>query len=362
MPAGSDHPLHDQVRLASRIIEAIAGAAKDDQLKDLVAGSADVLHAVAAPTDIPAPVRFPDRPDIPLSASALLVNGREQPRIGSEVQKELASADRVDLLCAFVKWHGLRVVEDALEALIRRGRRLRVIATTYIGATESKALDRLAELGAEVRISYETRTTRLHAKAWLFGRDSGYSTAYVGSSNMSRAALVDGLEWNVKLSGVTQPHLLDTFRATFDQYWEDPSFEPYRPEEEAHRTRLDKALQMERRTPADMPITLTSLEVRPWPFQQEVLEELSAERHIHNSWRNLVVMATGTGKTVVAALDFRRLREVGQIESLLFVAKVASEIVRCRSSSARSLPSLSSFWPSRTLRTICSGLWRFLFT
>lgn len=320
VPAGSDKPLLAQVRLANRIVEAIAGAAHNDQLNDLVAESADVLHAIAARTDTPAPVRFPERPEIPLSASALLVNGREQPGIGTEVRRELASADRVDLLCAFVKWHGLRVLEDAIKDLTRRGGRLRVITTTYIGATERRALDRLAELGAEVRISYETRTTRLHAKAWLFERDSGYSTAYVGSSNMSKAALLDGLEWNVRLSGVTQPHLLDTFRATFDQYWEDPSFEPYHPEEEAHRTRLDEALAMERGSPTDMPITLTSLDVRPWPYQREVLDELSAEREIHNSWRNLVVMATGTGKTVVAALDYRRLREAGQVESLLFVA------------------------------------------
>jgi len=264
VPAGSDKPLLEQVRLANRIVEAIAGAAQDDHLHDLVAESADVLHAIAARTDTPASVRFPDRPEIPLSASALLVNGREQPGIGTEVRRELASADRVDLLCAFVKWHGLRVLEDAIEALTRRGGRLRVITTTYIGATERRALDRLAELGAKVRISYETRTTRLHAKAWLFERDSGNSTAYVGSSNMSKAALLDGLEWNVRLTGVTQPHLLDTFRATFHQYWDNPSFEPYRPEDEAHRNRLDEALAMERGGPTDMPITLTSLDVRPW--------------------------------------------------------------------------------------------------
>lgn len=115
--AGSDKPLLAQVRLANRIVEAIAGAARDDHLNDLVAESADLLHAIAARTDTPAAVRFPDRPEVPLSASALLVNGREQPGIGTEVRRELASADRVDLLCAFVKWHGLRVLEDAIEDL-----------------------------------------------------------------------------------------------------------------------------------------------------------------------------------------------------------------------------------------------------
>jgi hypothetical protein len=160
-----------QVELANRIAEAItalAPEATDDG--DLVAESRDLLQAIVDRAEVPGPARFPARPEIPLSASALLVNGRDQPRIGIEVQRELASADRVDLLCAFVKWHGLRVLEEHIASLIRRGGRMRVISTTYIGATERRALDRLVDLGAEVKISYETRMTRLHAKAWLFHR------------------------------------------------------------------------------------------------------------------------------------------------------------------------------------------------
>src|SRR4029079_19587531 len=137
----------------------------------------------------------------------------------------------------FVKWHGLRVLEEHIEAVIRRGGRLRVITTTYIGATERRALDRLSELGAEIKVSYETRMTRLHAKAWLFHRESGFSTAYVGSSNLSKSALIDGLEWNVRLSTIEQGHLLDTFRATFEEYWEDAAFEPYDPNDSAQRAR-----------------------------------------------------------------------------------------------------------------------------
>ena len=60
--------------------------------------------------------------------------------------------------------------------------------------------------------------------------------------------------------------------------------------------------------------------VRPFGYQQEILEELEAERDLHGRWRNLVVMATGTGKTVVAGLDYRRLHEAGLVDSLLFVA------------------------------------------
>lgn len=319
---GDRERLVRQVELANGIANAIAAAAPDADLADqLVAESQDVLRAVVERAGVPGPVTFPPRPETPLNASALLVNGRDQPRIGSEVQRELASADRVDLLCAFIKWHGLRVLEGPLQELLRRGGQLRVITTTYIGATERRAVDRLVEMGAEVRVSYETRTTRLHAKAWLFHRRTGFSTAYVGSSNLSKTALLDGLEWNVRISAVEQPHLLDTFAATFEQYWADPSFEAYDPTSERDRGRLDRALAAESGSrPQDLPLEITTLDVQPWSYQREILDTLAAEREVHGRWRNLVVMATGTGKTVVAALDYRRLHTHHGLDSVLFVA------------------------------------------
>lgn len=310
-----------QVDLANRIAQAIVQMAPEAIGNDeLIAESRDILQAIVEAAGVPGLVQFPIRPEVPLSTSALLVNGRDQPRIGVEVQRELASADRVDLLCAFVKWHGLRILEEHIEHLIHRGGRLRVITTTYIGATDQRALDRLVALGAQVKVSYETRTTRLHAKAWLFHRDTGFSTAYVGSSNLSKSALLDGLEWNVRLSTIEQGHLLDTFRATFDEYWEDPAFESYDPSDPTQHARLGQALALERGGAVDLPLEIAALDVRPLSHQQQVLDELTAEREVHGRYRNLVVMATGTGKTVVAGLDYRRLRDAGTVDSLLFVA------------------------------------------
>jgi superfamily II DNA or RNA helicase len=173
----------------------------------------------------------------------------------------------------------------------------------------------LVELGATVRISYEIRTTRLHAKAWLFRRNTGWDTGYVGSSNLSRSALVDGLEWNVRLSTGDTPALLQKFAATFDSYWADPRFETYDPARDG--ARLDEALRTAR---GPAPISMAGLEVRPYPYQQAMLDQLDVERKVHGRWRNLVVAATGTGKTVVAALDYRRLVEEFGGLSLLFVA------------------------------------------
>ncbi|MEU5861675.1 DUF3427 domain-containing protein [Nonomuraea sp. NPDC047529] len=314
-----------QVEIVNRVADLLGELVPEAAAPEELVEAADELLGIARGRDAGGGVSFPARPVIPLTGSALLVNGRGQPEIGHELKRELASAGHVDLLCAFVKWNGVRVLSEAIEEFLRRGGRLRVVTTTYIGATDRLALDRLAAMGAEIRVSYDTRMTRLHAKAWLFHRGNGLSTAYVGSSNLSRTALSHGLEWNVRLAQAEQPHLIDTFSATFDDYWGDPSFEPYDPAHDAER--LDRALSAERAGGRPVMLDFAHVDVRPYSYQREILDELDAERQIHDRWHNLVVMATGTGKTVVAALDYRRLRAAGQAESVLFVAH-RKEILR----------------------------------
>lgn len=316
-----DRRLDRQIAIANEVLAQLHALVPEafEAAVDEVSTSKQLLGAVLAAVPTPLARTAPQRPEIPLSMSALLVNGPSQPRIGHELARELASADRVDLLCAFVKWHGFRILERPLRALVERGGQLRIITTTYMGATERRALDDLVALGAEVRISYETKTTRLHAKAWLLHRETGFSTAYIGSSNLSKSALLDGLEWNVRVANAEQPHIIEVFRATFENYWADDAFEPYDPARDAQR--FDAATRSER---GDGGIPLPALELRPFPFQKEILDRLDAERMIHGRWKNLVVAATGTGKTVIAALDYRRLRERRapgrEVESLLFVA------------------------------------------
>ncbi|MGW7685532.1 DUF3427 domain-containing protein [Kribbella sp. NPDC054772] len=296
--------------------------AQEDMLPDELPRQ---LHSLRMP---PAPgvVGYGNvRPSTPLSEAALLTNSIGEPSLGPELRTEIDTSDEVDLICAFVKWYGLRVLEPELRRLRQRAAPFRVITTTYLGATDRAALDRLVnDFGAEVKIQYDALRTRLHAKAWLFRRDSEFDTAYVGSSNLSQAALLDGIEWNVRLSRIATPSLLDKFRATFDTYWNDATFESYDPVRD--RDRLDDALALHgHRTSGNVSVSLAGLEVRPRPYQAEMLEEIAVEREVHDRHRNLVVAATGTGKTVVAALDYRRLHNAAtargeQAPSLLFVA------------------------------------------
>ncbi|MER7818397.1 DUF3427 domain-containing protein [Streptomyces sp. NPDC096153] len=320
-------PAADRVHAANHILESISTVEGAREWVDLVADGPRQLLAVA---EKEAEGVYAIRPATPLSDTALITNSPEDPSLGFELRAELATADRVDLLCAFVKWHGLRIIEQSLEAAHARGVPIRVITTTYIGATERRALDKLVQrFNAQIKVNYELRSTRLHAKAWLFRRRSGYDTAYVGSSNLSKAALLDGLEWNVRLSSIATPDVLRKFEATFDSYWSDPAFEPYDPDRDARR--LDDALlQAGRgtRSTEDRHVTLSGLEVRPYPHQRDMLERLEVERELHGRNRNLLVAATGTGKTVMAALDFKHLREkYGRDIRLLFVAH-RQEILR----------------------------------
>ena len=289
---------------------------------------ARILQGISERSPLGSVAPLPPLPATPLSQSDLLVNAEGQPNVGTELRREIASADSVDLICAFVIWSGVRQLRDALAELVERGGRLRVITTTYMGATEKRAVDELARLGAEVRVALDARTTKLHAKAWLLERGSGLSTAFVGSSNLSHTALFDGLEWNVRLSSVDAGHVIDRVRMTFASHWESEHFVPYDPERDGEE--LARALREHdrRAVGAATTIDFANLDVRPYPHQQRMLDTLTVERDRHDRHRNLVVAATGTGKTVIAALDYRALCEAaGRRLSLLFVAH-REEILR----------------------------------
>jgi superfamily II DNA or RNA helicase/HKD family nuclease len=265
------------------------------------------LLAVEALAPTGEPLAIP-RPLTPLRDTVLMTNARDQPTVGREIVAEIESADRIDLVLAFIRWTGVRDLLLALRRHTDAGKPLRVITTTYTGSTELRALQALADVGADVKVSYDTASTRLHAKAWCFHRVTGFSTVYIGSSNLTFSAQVTGREWNVRASERRNPDLVETFDRVFETYWEDPHFEPFDAGEFAEATARE----------VDDSIA-TPFTIKPYPFQRQILEQLEVERRRGRN-RNLVVAATGTGKTVVAALHYRQLRSQLTRSRLLFVA------------------------------------------
>jgi superfamily II DNA or RNA helicase/HKD family nuclease len=299
------------VEVARSLIERLAELRPVDlDVRPVDAG--EVLHAILR--------RRPDgrdqeisEPLIPLLDTTLLTNAPGEPTLWSQLEAEIDSADAIDVVMAFILRSGIRPLLPALRRHCEADRPLRVLTTTYTGSTERAALDQLVDLGAQVQLSYDLTSTRLHAKAWVFQRRSGFSTAYVGSSNLSRSAQVTGLEWNVRVSGARNLDVIDKFAAVFDSYWQGTDFVAYDPTEfDAEAARADRS----DRGPL---VLLSPTEVRLEPFQERLLELIGVSRQ-RGHHRNLLVAATGTGKTVMAAVDYARLSRDLARARLLFVA------------------------------------------
>ncbi|MDQ1582414.1 MAG: hypothetical protein QOF36_468 [Microbacteriaceae bacterium] len=302
----------DRVRVGIEVARDLIARLEGVDTSATLVAPGEVLHAILErrPDGTPQPIL---EPLIPLLDTTLLTNAPGEPVLLNQLDAEIDSADAIDVVMAFIRRSGINPLLASLRRHCERGRPLRVLTTTYTGSTEGAALDELVRLGAVIRISYDVSATRLHAKAWTFHRRSGFSTAYIGSSNLTHSAQHTGLEWNVRASSARNPDILAKFEAVFESYWQNTDFVVY------DRYQFEAETERSGRTDTGPVVVLSPLELRLEPFQERLLEQISVSRG-RGHHRNLLVAATGTGKTVMAAVDYAQLREDMPRCRLLFVA------------------------------------------
>ena len=270
-----------------------------------------------------------------------LFTGGNDISMDDEVRRDIQTADDIDLVVSFIKFEGLRLlIDDLRQFVLRTDTHLRVMTTTYMGATDPKAVALLFDLrkmgNVEIRASFNTKQERLHAKAYIFSRKSSFDTAYIGSSNISRSALTKGLEWNMRVTTVENPHIINKTKATFDNYWNSYDFEPIDNEEALQR--FADAIWKERHKGGGDVNGETEYVTRfeRKTHQIKVLEKLQFEREVVHSNRNLIIAATGTGKTAISAFDFKDFnkkfqKEHGRAARLLFVVHREKILKQARS-------------------------------
>lgn len=253
----------------------------------------------------------------------LLVSGGDDP-LRSHLAKHLAQSRAVDVAVAFIKRSGLDELWAHLTDALDRVSRLRILTGDYLGVTDPDALMKLLDLNelaperVDLRVFDTARAAgdavalplAFHPKAYIFEHRGGTGAAFVGSSNLSQAALVTGIEWNYQVISSRDAVGFQAVRDAFEHLFAHPATVPLTPEWIREYRNRRPALQT---PPTDERIEPAPKPPEPHSVQAKALQKLREARAKGVS-KGLVVLATGLGKTWLSAFDSRGFGRV------LFVA------------------------------------------
>ncbi len=262
-------------------------------------------------------------------ALARAVHGNAEHPLLDAMARDMADASRFDLAVAFVTDSGLDQIEPFILDFFGRNGQMRLLTGDYLDVTEPRALRRMLDWIEEydgqcgIRVFQTAAGIGFHPKAYILHRGDAGATAYIGSSNLTRHALRRGLEWNQRLDGAHSDRQIVAIGEEFDRLFAHP------------RTRsLDRAWidgYEKRRTPTTPSLRTQGVDPEeeqpkappePHGVQNEALQALKETRDAGNR-AGLVVMATGLGKTWLAAFDsttFERVLFVAHREEILHQA------------------------------------------
>jgi superfamily II DNA or RNA helicase/HKD family nuclease/diadenosine tetraphosphate (Ap4A) HIT family hydrolase len=261
---------------------------------------------------IPAKANYLAKSAVPETDQQRLIKGGDDPFLPHLIL-HLDEADTCDIAVAFLLDSGARCIIEHLKDFLDRGGKARILVSDYLDVTEPIALRRLSDLDGDLSLRvYETKVRGFHLKSYAFATGSD-GIAFVGSSNLSETALTTSLEWNYKVvsarDAVGFRQILEGFEGLFNSSYSLPVSEEWI--EQYENRRLPPERGQEIGVLAEQPAAIP----QPHPLQREALNALVTARN-EGFTAGLVVLATGLGKTWLAAFDSDR-PEFGRI---LFVA------------------------------------------
>jgi superfamily II DNA or RNA helicase/diadenosine tetraphosphate (Ap4A) HIT family hydrolase/SOS-response transcriptional repressor LexA len=310
---------------------------------------------------------IPEKANYLQPSPTALATGHPESPLWMHLAPRVASATEIDILAAFVRLSGLDVIEEAIFAALSRGAGVRVLVSDYLNLSEPRALRRLAgwmdvwtdtidaappttnasmaspRFAARLVVTADlpAAPASFHPKAWRI-RDGSSTCLVVGSSNLSRPALLSGVEWNLLTPAASAPAAAATFEEAFDQLW-DSSHE-LTPE------LIDRYTENVARLWPDGPVfdeqPGNTPQVTPRPWQQRAIETLQQLRSLGRT-RAIAAVATGMGKTWLAALDMLALgRALGRRPRILVIAHRAQILAQAEAAIASVLD--IEFGPAET--------------
>ena len=233
------------------------------------------------------------------------------------LKQELLNCKKFYFIVSFIRYSGIQLLISTLDELEKQGIQGEIITSVYLNITDSKALRKLLSYkNIKVKI-YNNSSESFHTKAYLFEKEK-YHSVVIGSSNISQSALYSAEEWNVKLTDSSFFNIYGKSLNQFEKLWHSneaieltqdfiDEYEKYKKSVNVQNTFDYRKTKIEQEN-----------EFVPNSMQKRVLQKLK-ETRINGNKKGLVISATGTGKTYLAAMDIKQFFEINSnTENKLF--------------------------------------------
>ena len=223
-----------------------------------------------------------------------------------KIKDNLRHCNSFSFSVSFIKKAGLVLLFKDIEAAVERGATGRIITSTYQNFTDIESLRSFFALQSRCsnftcHLDYECfhdnsyATIGYHSKGYLFEFDDHYEVI-VGSSNITRYALLKNIEWDVVISEEKSSPVFIEAMKEFEEKW-DATHLLNTEIISLYSNKLNFAIER-----WDMDYDLHTANIKPNFMQRKALKELNRYRAVGTA-RALVVAAAGSGKTYLAAFD-----------------------------------------------------------